>query len=160
MKMTDLIESIHSAPSCSVARSAGLPTISPGHECPPDLEQFYRVCGGVDLFSDSTYGLHISSPLELVPANPIIIGQQIADDISSSWYVIGRGDNSQFVTIDLHPARIGRCYDSFWDRHGVVGSCPVIALTFQELLERSFRNKGGHWYWLQSDFESLGDAYD
>lgn len=56
--------------------------------------------------------------------------------------------------------RLGYCYDSFWDRYGVVGEQPIIANSFTELLEQLFKGKGGYYYWLQDNFECIGDAYD
>jgi antitoxin YokJ len=64
------------------------------------------------------------------------------------------------LSIDTDPTRNGRCYDSFHDVHGIVGSDPVIARSFAELFERLLDSGGGHWYWLEPDFVSLGDAYD
>ena len=52
-------------------------------------------------------------------------------------------------------------YDSFWDRHGVVGECAVVARSFTELLSNLFYNQGDDYpYWLEADFEYIGDAYD
>jgi hypothetical protein len=68
--------------------------------------------------------------------------------------------NGDYLTIDLNQERLGRCYDSFYDRHGIVGSYPTIAKSFTELLEQLFNNKGELLYWLNKDFPSLGDAYD
>ncbi|WP_331460411.1 SMI1/KNR4 family protein [Gracilibacillus suaedae] len=48
----------------------------------------------------------------------------------------------------------------FFDRHGLVGESQRIATSFTDLLERLIKNKGQYWYWLRSDFISLGDAYD
>ena len=48
-----------------------------------------------------------------------------------------------FITIDLFKERLGKCYDSFWDRYGVVGEQPIIANSFTELLEQLFKGKGG-----------------
>ena len=47
-----------------------------------------------------------------------------------------------------------------FDRHGVVGECSVIAISFTELVERLFRSKGKSLYWLDDNFEYIGDAYD
>ena len=93
-------------------------------------------------------------------ANPIIVGETEEEDISSSWYIVGRGGSQEYVTVDLAEARVGRCYDSFWDRHAVAGSSPVIATSFTDLLDRMYSNEGRHWYWLSPEFQSLGDAYD
>ena len=57
--------------------------------------------------------------------------------------------------------RIGRCYDSFWDRHGVVGECSVIARSFTELLWNFIYAQGDDIpYWLEENFNYIGDAYD
>jgi antitoxin YokJ len=160
MNLKVLVDQVKAEPTCRVLAPAGLPAVSARYVCPPDLLEFYSLCGGISLFESSAYSMRLSSPAELVPANPVIRGEPGGDDISSAWHVIGWGENSQYLTIDLHPERLGRCYDSFWDSHAIQGSCPVIALSFSDLLEALIRNKGEHWYWLQPSFRSLGDAYD
>lgn len=70
-----------------------------------------------------------------------MIGEKTEYDISSNWYIIGRDMNKEYITIDLNPLRLGRCYDSYWENHGVPGNCAIIATTFTELI-------------------TLGDAYD
>ena len=80
-------------------------------------------------------------------------------DISSDWYLIASDAEGQYLTIDLHPQRLGRCYDSFIGHHAIKGFCPIIARSFSELLERLWLNKGNYPYWLDEAF-SLGDAYD
>lgn len=127
---------------------------------PEDLGMFYSECGGCTLFSRSAYGCRIAGPHELIPSNLAIVGEHPLGDRSDDWYLIARGSSGEAISMDLHPDRIGRCDDSFHDRHGVVGSCPVIAVSFLDLMTRLLNGKGGHWYWLGSDFESIGDAYD
>lgn len=67
---------------------------------------------------------------------------------------------SIYITIDLAEKRLGRCYDSFWDRHGVVGESTIVAKSFTELLSQLFGNQGKSLFWLNSDFVYIGDAYD
>lgn len=64
------------------------------------------------------------------------------------------------MSIDCAAGRLGRCYDSSWDRHGVVGECTVVALSFTELLQRLLNAQGTRWYWLTSEAPAYGDAYD
>ena len=33
----------------------------------------------------------------------------------------GKDMENNYITIDLAKERLGRCYDSFWDRYGVAG---------------------------------------
>lgn len=124
-----------------------------------DLAYFYTHYETVCFFPDSDYSYTIVAPHEFVPANPVIVGEMCPVDISSSWYIIGRNDSGDYLSIDLHPARLGRCYDSSFDRHGVVGESQIIAVSFTDLLLRLFNAGGAYPYWLRSDFVSLGDAY-
>jgi len=158
--VAEILQRIRGLAGCKVHPAQGLPDVPQPHTLPDDLRRFYSLCGGLSLLEDAEYPAFISRPKELVPANPVIIGEQVNDDISTSWYIIANDGSGEYLTIDLDPARLGRCYDSFSDRHGVAGSCPIIATSFTDLLERLVTNQGRHWYWLQPGFRSLGDAYD
>jgi hypothetical protein len=35
-----------------------------------------------------------------------------------------------------------------------------VATSFERLLEQLIESRGAYWYWLQDNFQSLGDAYD
>lgn len=130
------------------------------HELPPDVRRFYELCGGVFLFEGKAYTCEIVPSEKFTLSNPVIIGESAEEDISSHWYIIGHDGNGDYISIDLHQDRLGKCYDSFWDRHGIVGDCPIVANSFTELLNQLVQNNGEQWYWLKEDFESLGDAYD
>lgn len=91
----------------------------------------------------------------------ILHGKTIVIDAGHGGIDIGSSGQNGTIEKDVtHKLRLGRCYDSNWEIHGVAGSCPIIANSFTELLERLVMNNGKHWYWLQDDFTSLGDAYD
>lgn len=160
MNIDELVERIRTTPSCRLLRSSELPRISAPCVLPADLRAFYELAGGADLYKGTDYPAIIVEPGEVVPANPLIIGEQVDDDISSFWHIIASDGAGEYLTIDLQPDRVGRCYDSFSDRHGVAGSCPIIAQSFTDLLDRLLDNQGQHWYWLRPSFVSLGDAYD
>jgi len=72
------------------------------------------------------------------------------DDISWSWYVLAVGDNSQYITIDLSPERLGYCYDSYWELHP--HDSEIIATSFTDFLSRILANRGEYFYWLNPDF--------
>lgn len=160
MKIRELIEEIKNLPNCIVYPSKGLPKVESKHYLPEDIKEFYELCGGITLFENQSYIANIVSPDEFILANPIIVGELCEEDITSEWYIIANDGNGDYMTIDLNPERMGRCYDSYWDRHGVVGECDVIAITFTDLLQRLVKNSGQRWYWLRDDFASMGDAYD
>lgn len=158
-RVVDLVRAIAVTPDCRVFAAAGQPVVEEGHILPADLKEFYEICGGVSLFESAPFSATIVGPERCVLANPVIVGARGEGDISSSWYIIADDSNSDYLTLDLAPERLGRCYDSFFDRHGVVGSCSIIARSFTELLERLIENRGRHWYWLREDFVRIGDAY-
>ncbi|MEK3910780.1 SMI1/KNR4 family protein [Paenibacillus sp. FSL H7-0331] len=160
MNIESLLTKLKAIPDCVVHSPSGLPILEEGFLLPSDLTDFYKFCGGVNLFTKGDYSISIVSPSDFVLANQVIVGEKCEDDISSTWYTIAKDDNGDYLTIDLQIERLGKCYDSFWDRHGVIGDCPVIANSFIDLLKQLIENDGNRWYWLENDFVSLGDAYD
>lgn len=160
MNIDRLIRDIGADPDCEVRPPSGLPSVTGGHRLPADLSRFYELCGGVALFGEGPYGYEILEPGRVAEANIVIVGEQFEDDISQSWYTIAHDYNGDYLTIDLAPERIGRCYDSFHETHAVRGCTPIIARSFAELLQNIFVNRGGYPYWLAEGFLGLGDAYD
>ncbi|MEI5906963.1 SMI1/KNR4 family protein [Bacillus spongiae] len=160
MRIQELVQELKSLPNCIVHPPGGTPKLEEIHVLPNDITEFYNICGGIDLFITSEYSISISSPNKFELANPIIIGERGEYDISCEWYIIGSDKNNDYITVDLNSERFGRCYDSFWDRHGVVGDCSIIATSFTQLLELLLKNRGQNFYWLEKNFTSLGDAYD
>lgn len=168
--MRKLLARIGATPDCSVHPSEGLPKIKAEYELPRDLQEFYRLCGGVTFYDQSDYALDIAGPNEFVLVNPVIwldvvqepnpIDTKNIEHVSWTWYIIGKGNSGEYLAIDLSPMRLGRCYYSFWDRHAMQGLSPIIANSFTALLEGLLAAKGERWYWEAPGFVSLGDAYD
>ncbi len=160
-RIEQLLTKIKSFSNCRILEQKGLPRVDETkHMLPEDLYKFYSLCGGLTLFENEEYPIHIVSPNQFSLANPIIVGELCEEDISSNWYTVCIDSNGEYLTIDLSKERLGRCYDSSFDRHGVVGESQIIATSFTDLLERLIENKGQYSYWLRRDFDSLGDAYD
>lgn len=111
------------------------------------------------MFAQQPCAITLVSPKDFVKANPVIAGVEGSGDLSADWFIVAKS-GEQYVTIDLDPNRLGRCYDSFWDRHAVAGSCPVIARSFRELVEKLIGSRGKQFFWTLPDFVSYGDAYD
>ncbi|MFG6343267.1 MAG: SMI1/KNR4 family protein [Lachnospiraceae bacterium] len=160
MDIIKFLRKICNTPDCIVYSPCGLPSIGKGKELPYDLKVFYENCGGISLFASKEYGFTIVNPKEMVLANPVIVGELCEEDISSAWYIICKDAENNYITIDMAKERLGRCYDSFWDRHGVVGECAIIARTFTELVTQLYNNQGDNLYWLNDGFVNIGDAYD
>jgi hypothetical protein len=159
MTIEDCISAIRQSSSCVLRRPCGLPRLPEGLSLPEDVRHFYEAAGGAVLFKGAPYEFEIVSPDEFVRANPVIVLQPHEHDVSYNWFIIVQS-SPQYISIDLNPSRVGRCYDSFWDRHALRGTCPVIARSFTELLERLLSAKGEELFWLSTEFVSLGDAYD
>ncbi len=162
----DLLALIRATPGCKVDEPMGLPIIEAKHSLPEDLRNFYLLCGGVTLAKGSPYAVSIVPPDRCVLANPVILGDladlaksEEEEDISWLWYIIANCGNGDYLTIDLSQERLGRCYDSFHETHGLQGNTPIIAFSFTELLTSLFQGRGQYWYWLQPDFVPFGDAY-
>lgn len=122
---------------------------------PDDLRAFLKRCGGVRCRGGVTVGQRI------VAAQNDLLEERDETDRSVDWYVIAEEaehTTAERIVIDLHPDRLGRCYEAFWDRFGVPGSMPVVARSFSELLER-LRAHGGAPYWSTEQLDR-GDAYD
>lgn len=163
MKLSSLIAQIEQIPDCRVYPARCQPRIESNYDLPSDVSEFYTLCGGVELFTERDYPYTIVTPAKFVRANLVIIEEywhEWEDDISSAWHIIASDPEGQFLTIDLAPERLGRCYDSFIGRHANPGDCPIIAKSFSDLLGRLVENQGRYPYWLATDFRSLGDAYD
>ncbi|MBP6526531.1 MAG: SMI1/KNR4 family protein [Dermatophilaceae bacterium] len=154
-----LLDQIRQTPGCDLSAPRGRPGLRAGHLLPDDLLEFYVLAGGARLFAQAAYPVRIVGPDDLARANLEIVGTECPDDLSDSWYIVARGGRDQAISIDCAPARLGRCYDSFWDCHGVAGSCRVVARSFTELLRSLVDAGGGYWYWLASGAAAHGDAY-
>lgn len=158
----EIIEKVKYFDNCIVYKPKGLPAISDKHALPKDVVEFYTLCGGIELFTDADMGVNIVPPEKFVLANPVIVGELFENDISSNWYIVVDDRNGEYLTIDLDKNRIGRCYDSHLGCHGIIGNCPIIAMSFTDLLENLIEAGGDGmcWYWDEFEFNSLGDAYD
>ena len=158
MEINEIIELLFRDEDCILSPPSDLPSLPAGIRLPVDLKEFYSNCGGCVLFGDEAYGIEIVPPDEFKRANPVIVGEECQVDISYDWFIVARV-GSQYITIDLNADRARRCYDSFWDCHGVAGECAVIATTFSELMKSLLRERGKALFWTQPDFAFIGDAY-
>lgn len=156
--ISEILKKICDDPKCEKTHNGK--TLLVDHVLPIDLLFYFKRYSEILFYPQSIYPIKIVGFTDFHQANPIIVGDTIEDDISNNWYIIGYGNNSQYITIDLSPNRLGWCYDSNWDRHGVPGSNPIIAHSFTELLYNIYKAKGENYYWLMNDFENKGDAYD
>ena len=160
-KIDKLLDLIKKDKRCEVNPPKGdLPSLPNNKlKCPEDVICFYQKCNGVKLFcnDNSLITFTILPNDEVLNSNMMIVGELCEYDISSTWYLIAKTDNNDYLSIDLSLERNGRCYDSNYEVHGVVGSSTVIALSFSELLSQLYNTGGKDIYWKK---KSYGDAYD
>ena len=158
VEIVGLLRDLACRDGCVLAIPEGVPVTKPEHDLPDDLETFYSICGGLRLTRPN---LGIVSPARFQPVNQVVLSKERRADASAAWYLIAESDASataELVSIDLRTDARGRCYDSFWDRHGVAGSMPVIAESFTSFLRRVAASDAA--YWTSREFVPLGDAYD
>src|SRR5207248_10185624 len=116
-------------PDCRIDVPVGQPGIGEHHRLPDDLRNFYQLCGGLSLAENTAYSVTIVPPTKCLLANPVILGEKVAErvrrtqreNISWSWYSIADYGNGNYITIDLDQRRLGRCYDSSHETHGLRG---------------------------------------
>lgn len=172
MGIMEIVDAARGRPDVVVDPPNGLPVVRVGEELPPELVEFYSLCGGMTLFAGTPDEVRIHGPDTFVPArrdagsgntflgaNEEVVGAAYPDDISHTWYMLARSGLER-ASIDCSPVRAGRCYDSFWDCHGVAGSCNIIAQSFAEFLELQLAVKEPTVFWTEPGFLGFGDAYD
>ena len=158
-KINEIIVEIERDKECMVQKLS-IPHKNVPSGLPEDLTFYLENYHSIVFFPEAPYSIKIVGLTEFERANKVLIGEEHKEDMSHNWFLIADDSNSQYITIDLSKDRWGYCYDSFWDRYGVVGEQAIIAKSFTELLERIYACKGQQWYWLQEDFISYADAYD
>jgi hypothetical protein len=162
----ELLDELARRPDCVLAAAAGQPRLPAGeNRLPSDLVRFYERCGGALIHTDPPdFGLQVRAPADLGLANDELVAGAFVEpgDISEHWYVIANGIGStiDLISIDLHPDRLGRCYDSFSEVHASPGDCAIVATSFTDLLRRALEAPRDAWWWTTVDFEDLGDAYE
>jgi hypothetical protein len=159
-ELDGMLVRLESTSGCVIRPRAGEPVLGDGIALPGDLAAFYLHGGGASLFPDADFGFDIVGPEGFVPATATVAGPLTEDDDRSRWwYVVARSDDHP-VVIDLHPDRLGRSYDGFWDTYGLPGDMAVVARSFTELVDELLRAEGSRLHWLQPEWTPLGDAYD
>lgn len=154
-----VLEELVMTPGCVVLPPVGRPVLDPRHRLPDDLARFYDLCGGALVQPTPAFGLAVHGPADLRPSNGELALEGRPGDRSQHWYLVAHVVDAplELVSIDLHPDRLGRCADSFWDVHASPGNCALVATSFTDLVARALQHRGEGSWWLDAP---LGDAYD
>ncbi|HEX8981367.1 MAG TPA: SMI1/KNR4 family protein [Ktedonobacterales bacterium] len=168
MGLTALLDYIARDPDCVVFPPAGQPTVAHTLVVPEDAKAFYELCGGLIIGREAFWQARIIGPDEWTLAVDKIFGEDVAamareqqpEDRLWDWYIVAEIENANYLVIDCGSLHTGRCYDAHWETYGMPGQMPVVATSLTTLIERLYERKGQRWYWLESRFPTLGDAYD
>ncbi|GAA2569900.1 MULTISPECIES: SMI1/KNR4 family protein [Microbacterium] len=165
MDIAELLERARSRTDCVVLPPASIPFVQRGDERLPDsVRQFYEGCGGAVLFVGQAREVTLLAPEEVVPANPVLVGDAGEEDaVSRAAYLIARTPGGDHLSVDMSASRGGRVYDSFHELHGVAGGWPVIAPSFADFLTEIWEAPGALPYWLGESHAAgrvFPDAYD
>jgi antitoxin YokJ len=169
-ELLTVVEAIGRRSDCAVLEPQAQPAVEHPLALPDDLRRFYELCGGLVLFRDGATPWRIVPPGELVPAARRFLAVQDADaamadprDVAGTTFVFadqGGASTDEHVVVDLHPARAGRYYETFWDRFGLAGEMPIIARSVAEALTWLLEMRGEGVEAALSRRAPLGDAYD
>lgn len=172
MDMQSLVLRFRKSRRWLVDEPSGLPQLSrdpraPSVSIPREILQFYELCGGLKTVPrlDSDVVFRIVPPNDFKWAVERIVGRYPAEfealkhDRAWYWYVIGAWITEEYFVIDLSPERYGRCYYTTFYTFAQPGRTPIVATSFQDLLERIYEAaaRDRPYYWRHA---RLGDAYD
>lgn len=159
--IASLIAQIGSTPDCSLMPATGLPSLPSGLDLPPDLRQFYELCGGCVIYGRRIRPApaRIVGPQELQRIDLTICGDTISPGPFQFWFAIADVADGNYIAIDLHPHHRGKCYDCFHETFTIPGYVNIIASSFADLLSRLLRHTEDSSFWLEDDFQALGEAF-
>lgn len=156
-----IIAELRSHPHCTVLPPSGVPNVPPTYSLPPDLRRFYELAGGAVIHSDRKCPgpTRILPPTEFQRIDAAITGERFAPGPVEHWFALADVSDGNYISIDLHPAQCGLCYDSFHETFTTPGYVSIVATSFTDLLSRLFRHPEDSDYWLQEGFQVLGEAF-
>lgn len=165
-KIDELVERIAADPLCKLLPVSGKPRLNTSiGVLPNDLDYFYSLCGGTELFVSRDFGFRVVPPGELFPATPILkafdyqtMKGAFDADISFNWYLLFRSTGpEENIVIDLHPDRSGVCYDGYVSTYAS-SDCKIVAQSFAEALGGILNAKGERLFW--EGIDPLGYVYE
>ncbi|RYD50115.1 MAG: hypothetical protein EOP85_00245 [Verrucomicrobiaceae bacterium] len=154
-KIDELVQRIADDPLCKLLPVSGKPRLNSSIDVlPSDLDYFYSLCGGAELFMSRDFGFRVVPPGELFPATPILkafdyqsMKGAFDTDISFNWYLLFRSTGpEENIVIDLHSSRCGVCYDGYVGTYAS-SDCKIVAQSFEEALGGVLNAKGERLFW-------------
>jgi hypothetical protein len=118
---------------------------------PPDMVEFYRICGWAELFDERMYLMALT---DLMHVSQAIFDEDTEDYAPNSWWVFCDRRNSDYIGIDLAAAPDGvtPILDVY---HDDASSCTIIAHSFTDFL-RTLLETNNRIFWLDAACPKLG----
>lgn len=156
----EIIDRMRTMSCCQLLPPQGLPTLPHGMLLPADLLYFYGKAGGAVLFGSRNSPTIILAPDQFQRIDLGICGECFASGPFEHWFALADVQDGNYIAIDLNPRFCGHCYDAFHETFAMPGYVAIVASSFTNLLERLLAAEGRCSYWLQDDFQQLGEAFD
>ena len=164
MKQIDeLINRLSSEHSCEIAPPCGLPRVASGLILPADVVQFYERAGGMIINKQGRCGswARIVRPDEFNRIDAVILGgEMFATGPFEFWHAMVDVQDSNYLAIDIGPTHRGICLDCFHETFAMPGYVKLVATSFTDLLNRFVNHMEDSAFWLQDDFEALGEGFE
>ncbi len=96
-RLQRILKSISETNGCKLVKREKPINIEVGFILPDDLRFYFENYNSITFWEKSNYSMKIVGIEGFKKANPIIIGEDVPDDISNNWFIIAE-DNPQFIT--------------------------------------------------------------
>lgn len=160
-RIDDILDQLRNDDTCVMSPPCGLPQVAPGLELPADVVRFYERAGGMVLRKDGRCGsrARIVTPQEFDRIDSTIVGEMFAAGPFKYWYAIVDVEDGNYLAIDIGHDHSGKCLDCFHETFADPGYVKVVALSFTDLLMRIINHQDDSAFWLQDEFEALGEGF-
>jgi len=140
-----------------------LPAAEPGSVAAWEHRHGFQLPAGLRAWLLLSNGLHRGGPLihPITAIGPMILFSKMRDLViqPESWFELGN-PNVETVCVDLAYRWPGGCRPIFVSGDEQAGTKPrIIARSFEEWFLELLR-QGGREFWLDPDFQSLGDPWE
>lgn len=152
--LDEIIEELNSREDCVFRPATRLPDLPPGLTLPHDLALFYSRFSEARLSGRDDPSYHISAPSGFVNIGIAVCGEHTRHPVQDFWFALAHVQDGNYFAIDLHPSRLGRCYDIFHETY-LPDECKIIALSFTELMNQIAAADDDCW-WLDEKFLGYG----
>lgn len=160
-RIDDILDKLADDDTCLMSPPCGLPQVAAGLRLPADVARFYERAGGMVLRKDGRCGsrARVVTPQEFDRIDIAIVGEMFATGPFEYWHAIVDVEDGDYLAIDIGPDQSGKCLDCFHETFACRGYVSVVASSFTDLLMRIINHQDDSAFWLQDEFEALGEGF-